>query len=370
MTDAALTVRYWGTTGSIPRPLSPDELTDRMATVLQALRAPSLAEAWAAAPSTRDAAHDFLRRHLSPSLHATTGGNSTCIEIEAGEELLLVDAGSGLRGWSNAMQARRVLAGLPDECPIHAHLFLTHAHLDHVVGISACDVFFQPQNEITVWASASVIHRLHELLHRSDQQRSPLSGVTLRHLASIRNWNVLEHNALVRIADTQVQAFACNHPGEALAYRFDRAGRAVVIATDHEQVTAPDEGLARFAFAADLVYFDAQYTRAEYEGVEGIGGGRAQPRRGWGHSTVEACVETALHAQCRLLHLGHHEPQRDDAGLHAMEHLARQHLAERIAEPRASRASEAPTLEVSLAREGTCVSFLSDDSSEGSPCHT
>ncbi len=362
--EAALTVRYWGTTGSIPRPLPPDALTARLAAALLQLRQQGLWDAWMALPATPDAALAFLAQHLPTSVRLTAGGNSTCIEIEAGDQLLLVDAGSGLRAWSTAVQRRRGTATSSEESPVHTHLFLTHAHLDHLVGISSCDVFFQPRNETTIWASAAVIHRLHELLQRPEQQRGPLAGVTLRQLASIRNWNVLEHNALLQIGDTQVQVRACNHPGEALAYRFDRAGCCVVVATDHEQITTPDEGLAEFASHADLVYMDAQYTRAEYEGLEGIGGGKPQPRRGWGHSTVESCVETALRARCHRLHLGHHEPQRDDAGLDALEQQARRYLAEQLN----ARESHGIALEVSLAREGDVFPLFPHDSPGARPC--
>ena len=361
--DAALTVRYWGTTGSIPRPLTPEAMAAKVARVLRALRDPELANAWAALPDTEEAALAFVKSRLAASLHSTAGGNSTCIEIEAGDQCLLVDAGSGLRVWGDAVQRRQATLA-NNAAPLHAHLFLTHAHLDHLIGISACDPFFRPQNDVTIWASASVIHRLHGLLQRPEHQRSPLSGVTLGHLAAIRNWNVLEHNAIVQIGDTVVEAFACNHPGEALAYRFERLGRSVVIATDHEHLTMPDERLAQFAHDADLVYMDAQYGQCEYKGEEGIGEGEPQSRQGWGHGTFEACIETALHARCHRLHLGHHDPQRDDEGLETLEQLAKLHLAQRLE----SRVDDSSTLEVELAREGTSISLSPLESHGITPC--
>jgi ribonuclease BN (tRNA processing enzyme) len=121
-----------------------------------------------------------------------------------------------------------------------------------------------------------------------------------------------------------VTTLALNHPGGSLAYRFDRAGKSVVIATDHEQPEAPDLTLAKFAQGADLLYMDAQYLQGEYAGEIGIGNEAPQARIGWGHTPIEACLPTALAAGVKRLDLGHHEPRRSDAMLRELDCYARQ----------------------------------------------
>ena len=121
-----------------------------------------------------------------------------------------------------------------------------------------------------------------------------------------------------------------NHPGGCVAYRLERGDRHVVVATDHEHREIPDRSLADFARRADLLYADAQYLPEEYIGKIAIGGGTPQSHVGWGHSTVDAAVATAVEAEVRTLHLGHHEPRRTDSELHDIEHLAERLLRDRL----------------------------------------
>jgi ribonuclease BN (tRNA processing enzyme) len=117
-----------------------------------------------------------------------------------------------------------------------------------------------------------------------------------------------------------------NHPGGCLGYRFECQGRSFVFCSDHEQTTAPDPTLIQFARGADLLYVDGQYLKSEYTGQTGVMGEAPMARRGWGHSTVEDCVTSALAAGVKQLHLGHREPKRDDADLARVEKYMRQCL--------------------------------------------
>src|SRR5690606_27444457 len=112
----------------------------------------------------------------------------------------------------------------------------------------------------------------------------------------IRQWNVLPDSSEFEIDGTRISTLELNHPGAALAFRFERNGKRIVVATDHEQTDVPDRTLAQFAHRADLVYLDSQYLQCEYEGKRGVGTTPPRVRRGWGHSTVEASVATALAA--------------------------------------------------------------------------
>ena len=59
--------------------------------------------------------------------------------------------------------------------------------------------------------------------------------------------------------------------------------------------------------------------RSEYEGREKLEGTPALPRLGWGHSTIESCVSSAIAAGVRELHLGHRDPARSDEGIARLE---------------------------------------------------
>jgi hypothetical protein len=133
------------------------------------------------------------------------------------------------------------------------------------------------------------------------------------------------------IGSTHILTHPLNHPGGALAYRLENSGRSIVLATDHEHLEVPDLGLAQFAHDADLLYIDGQYLQGEYEGKIGVGTDPAFSRVGWGHSPMEACVKTAVAAGAGILHVGHREPRRDDAGTAIFEEALRRLTATELA---------------------------------------
>ncbi|MCA9545566.1 MAG: MBL fold metallo-hydrolase, partial [Myxococcales bacterium] len=73
---------------------------------------------------------------------ARYGGNTPCVEIRAGDRLIIVDGGSGLRALSDELLA----AGQP----IDADFFLTHLHWDHIQGIPFFTPAFRPGNRLRI----------------------------------------------------------------------------------------------------------------------------------------------------------------------------------------------------------------------------
>ena len=60
------------------------------------------------------------------------GGNTACVEMRCGAQRLIFDAGTGLRQLGREM--------VSNGKPIRSHLFFTHTHMDHVIGLP----FFRP----------------------------------------------------------------------------------------------------------------------------------------------------------------------------------------------------------------------------------
>lgn len=276
--EATFRVTFWGVTGSYPRPLT-------------------------AADLQRILEHG----HGEP---LTYGGDTTCVQIEAGEQILVVDAGTGLQRLSQsltpALAAGKKFRGV---------LLLTHAHLDHVCSLPFFEPFHDAGCDFTLHAAPKAIDALRAI----GQPGQPLAGVffpqSLQQMPGLRGCEGIGAGDALTLGDVRIAAHGLTHPGGSLAYRFDRAGKRLVIATDHEQPAAPDEALAEFARDADLLYMDAQYLRAEYEGLIGVAGEAPLARRGWGHTPLEDCLPTAQAARARRLYLGHHDPRRSDAAL-------------------------------------------------------
>jgi hypothetical protein len=81
-------VRFWGVRGSLPAPLTSAEFEDKLITALMGAQSVDL--------SSKLAVKEYVAG-LPPLVRGTVGGNTPCVSIQVGEELIILDAGSGLR---------------------------------------------------------------------------------------------------------------------------------------------------------------------------------------------------------------------------------------------------------------------------------
>jgi phosphoribosyl 1,2-cyclic phosphodiesterase len=226
---------------------------------------------------------------------AQVGGNTSCVEIRAGGELIVLDAGTGLR----ALGAELMRAG----APVDAHLLLSHFHWDHIQGFPFFTPAYVPGNRVRLYGP--------ERSARGDvraaieaQMRPPHFPVGLDAMRAALSFQALPAGGELRIGGAQVRAAAARHPNGCLAYRISAGGRSVVYATDTEhdgQGGALDTQLLELARSADVLIYDAQYTDDEYAG-----------KRGWGHSTASEGARLAEAAGVSQLVLFHHDPSHDD----------------------------------------------------------
>lgn len=315
----ALLVKYWGVTGSFSDPWRPQNTYDWLTRVLLTLRERGLFETLQDRSLNQVALQELLQANLDPVLLAGPRRQTTCIEIRTPRALVLVDAGSGLQDCELSSPLQNWPA-LPTEC----HLLLTHGHWDHLLGLPFYSGFFTAEPQFTVWASERVLALLRMMFDRDSTLGETLIPTTFEHLRALGELRAVDAAQEYRIADLCVTTLALNHPAGSLAYRFEHAGRSVVIATDHEQDNAPSPtALIEFARGADLLYLDAQYTQAEYLGQAGIAGEPPLARHGWGHSTLETSVAVGIAAGVKQLHLGHHDPRRTDSELRLLEEQAK-----------------------------------------------
>lgn len=227
------------------------------------------------------------------------GGNTTTLEIRAGDRTVLIDAGSGARGMGQAVAAR----GLD-----RVDLFFTHTHFDHVCGLPFFAPVYMPQVEVTLWAGhlGSQGLRLQTVLE--DMMIGPLFPVPLTSLAGVVYRDFAAGDRHVLGDGVAVETAPLNHPNGATGYRVEYGGRAIAIVTDTEH---PAEGLdpnvIRLARDADIMVYDAMYSEATYPN-----------HVGWGHSTWEKCLEVAAAAGVATPIVFHHEPGSTDDALDAI----------------------------------------------------
>jgi phosphoribosyl 1,2-cyclic phosphodiesterase len=243
---------------------------------------------------------------------AGVGGNTSCVEIRAGETVLVLDAGTGIRALGDQL--------LRERAP-HVTLLLSHLHWDHIQGLPFFVPAWLPSSRLDVVGAPSTASPqigLRDSL--SMQMQPPHFPVRLSDMGALLGFRAIESGQEFTVGDARITARRLNHPGGVLGYRIETAGRSVVYATDTEHYACPDPYLVKLAKDADVLIYDAMYTEAEYRGEVGAS------RVGWGHSTWEAGVAVAEAARVGQLVLFHHDPQRTDrevAALEAQADLAR-----------------------------------------------
>ena len=217
MIRKGLSVRFWGTRGSLPRP----------------------------GPET-----------------VRYGGNTTCLEIRVGDRIFILDAGSGIADAGHALQREGV-------CQFD--VLFSHLHHDHVSGLP----FFPPALKIGCLIrtycgnldGASAEHALDALF------APPLFPVYLSALpCRFEHTGFRAGNDLTFEDGLVVRTCALTHPGGATAYRFDHGGRSICYISDVEhQPEGPDPGLVALCRDADLVIYDTMFTDQEYHECRGWG---------------------------------------------------------------------------------------------------
>lgn len=255
---------------------------------------------------------------------ARTGGNTSCVEVRAGSELIIFDAGTGLRRLGNALM---------DELPVVARMFFTHVHWDHIQGFPFFTPAFIKGNRFDLFGARKLSSTLAETL--AGQMNFPNFPVSLAEMGAQMNFHDLREGEAVACGDAVITNSQLNHPGGVFAYRVDFGGHSVVFATDTEHYSCVDSKLVALAEAADVLVYDAQYTPEEYRGTD-----EQAARTGWGHSTWEEGIKVADAARVRRLVLFHHDPDHDDDAIDHIEAQARQ------AFPGASAAREGMSIEV------------------------
>ncbi|HYD31644.1 MAG TPA: MBL fold metallo-hydrolase [Azospirillaceae bacterium] len=280
-------VRFWGTFGSLPAPVSATDVRGKLRAALTAAAGRTFAG---------DAELDaFIDGELTFDVRGTYGGDTSCVELTTGgDDYVICDAGSGLRTFGERLVAERGPTG-------HTiHLFQSHLHWDHLMGFP----FFVPAyisgNRIIVYGCHANIREAYQV-----QMSAPFFPVDFSRLGASVEFVRLEPGQDYQIAGLTMRAMKQYHAGDSYGFRFSRNGKTVIYATDSEhKFRRPEDRQPFIDFFrdADLLIFDAMYTLVESLTL----------KEDWGHSSNVVGIELAQAAGVRMLALFHHDPSAGD----------------------------------------------------------
>lgn len=232
-----------------------------------------------------------------PGPLTTAGGNTSCLEVTAGDTRIILDAGSGLR----ALGDERMAGG-----PRQSTILLSHLHWDHVCGLPFFTPIYVPGHRVEIASGPNGVMSTQDAIR--SLFKAPFFPVDFADIANQVSVRELPANGRFAIGEITVTLARLNHPDPVYGFRLEHGGSAIVYATDTEHFACVDPTLRKLAAGADIVIYDAQYTPDEYPS-----------KVGWGHSTWQAGVELARAAGVPQLVLFHHDPDRTDAQLAAIE---------------------------------------------------
>lgn len=240
------------------------------------------------------------------------GGATCCVSAQFNDTFVVFDAGTGiypLGAWLLAQNIKQ------------AHLFLSHLHYDHIIGLPFFKPLWQPDNTIHIYAGhVEGVKDLETFMHNAISPplfpipllKSSLSDITLKNLSP--------GDKIDLTSKVTIETVPLNHPGGALGYKLNHQGKSVCYITDNEHPNdGHDQLLIEFVKDTDCLIYDATFSGKEYANF-----------KGWGHSTWEEATYVARQAHVKQLVIYHHNPDHNDATMREIEKQAQQHFPNTI----------------------------------------
>lgn len=235
--------------------------------------------------------HPNAQRHTSCSYVTGMAQASDCA--------IVLDAGTGL------------FRLIGRDLPKILHIVLSHAHLDHVSGLTyLLNLLWERDTKAIIYGDAATLDVVKNSLFDSPLFPLPLNWPTV----------TIEPGMPFEICGAQVNTFLLTHPGGSLAYRFDWPGKSLAYVTD----TAGDGRYLNFVRGVDLLVHERNFSDSLHE-IAAVSG----------HCTSEQVLKVVREAQVKNIALTHfnplteHEPLEEDSLLSSLIDLCPQAISAR-----------------------------------------
>jgi phosphoribosyl 1,2-cyclic phosphodiesterase len=284
-----LKINLLGVRGSLATPFLPIHLEERLFSILSTFHSSKAQD-----PLT------FLET-LPSALKGGYGGNTCCVHVESfsrktkkkGTEII-IDAGTGLRHLNNQYMLGGCAEGKGD-----VHLFFTHFHWDHIMGLPFFPPIYIPGNKIHLYAVQDDLPMMMETLFRR-----PFFPVEFKMLSSQIIFHQLKPRKVYDFGDMTITPYQLDHPDPCWGYKVESDQKTYAHCVDTEAIRLTKEELGQdlpLYQNVDLMLFDAQYSIKE-----------AQEKRNWGHSSAPKGLEIALREKIKHVVFVHHDPFASD----------------------------------------------------------
>jgi len=262
------------------------------------------------------------------------GGNTSCVEVNAGGHTIILDAGTGIVKAGDELMEKYISSALEIEnrTPVKTTILLSHIHQDHLLGLT----FFKPMHlktaQIDIFGDGSdksdLKNNLSDLVfgktfpldlsdikcklnihNLSENYCIVIHPDSIPELVKKENFAPAEGDVVITFYKSYV------HPQDGvMVYKISYNGKSLIYATDKESYLGGDKKFINFSKNCDLLIHDAQYTSEDYLNHH-------SPKQGFGHSTYEMAIEAMRQSNAKNLVFFHYEPSYDDSKLDKIKEL-------------------------------------------------
>lgn len=281
MSTHSLTIKFWGVRGSIPSTLTPGDWSSHIDSLVRNFFAAGYRQA--------NDITKFLASMEVPNVGGF-GSATTCVEVRSAKGQIIIDGGSGIQ-----ILSEKIMSGTYGRAKGPFHIFMTHFHWDHVIGLPFFAPHFMPGVQIHYYGVQPDLEKLIRGIFCK-----PYFPVSFEALASKIHFHVLEPRQAFQLDDITVTPYKLDHPDPCWGYKIQSNGKTYSHCVDTEGTRVSREEMAEdiaLYQGVDLMYFDAQYTFPELA-----------EKANWGHSAAQIGIDLAFREGIKQILFGHHDP--------------------------------------------------------------
>ena len=286
-------VKICGSRGSIPSPLRPNQIKENIENHLKKFEKKITAD-------KSFTASQYLDKFTLPQIGGF-GGDTTCVEIvNKIDDRLIIDGGSGLRSLGFELLKGPLGKG-QGEC----HIYLTHFHWDHLMGIPFFIPLYIPGNKVYFYAVQSELEGV--IRHIFEKPYFPVPFEALGAEVTFTNLPPREPFSL---GELEITPYQLDHPDPCWGARISSDQKVYAHCVDNEAIRVSRDKLGDdlpLYQGVDLMYFDAQYSFSEHmEKVD------------WGHASSSIGLDLAFREKIKHIIFTHHDPAASDQAISRM----------------------------------------------------
>lgn len=254
---------------------------------------------WGTRGSISVSGHEFIRY----------GGLTSCLEIHTDNHLVIIDAGTGIAPLGSQIDIEKYS---------EIDIFISHTHLDHVIGFPFFDPIYNEKCKVNVWAPIGFEKGTKELF--TDMLAYAFFPVRLEEMKGNIDFKSLRDQSKITLHDITIECCYTYHPGPTLGFKIEIAGKKIGYITDNEifighigavrtitsyhELMKPHLELYEFLSDVDVLIHEAQYFDDEYE-----------KKIGWGHSSISNATMFVNLLGVPEWYVTHHDPKHSDETL-------------------------------------------------------